>query len=327
MYKIPLPELKRKILQTGKISAPDLDNKIKAKINELSGLVSEEGAAHIIANELGIELIKQGEKLKVKEIYSGMRDVSTVVKVVRKFETKEFQKDDRVGKVCSLIVGDETGTIRLVLWNEQVDLANQLDNDTIVLVKNAYARDNNGSNEIHLGNKGELIISPKGESITEVRSNSNFQRRKIIELNDNLENVEIMGTIVQVFDPRFFYTCPRCRSKVTETESGHSCSEHGQIAPEVGYVLNLVLDDGTGTIRTVFWKNQINHLLDKGEADFVVFKDNPANFETIKTDLLGEQYKLRGKVKKNDMFERIEFNVQFVEKAKPEEEIARLEQA
>ena len=39
MYKIPLPELKRIIAQTGKISAADLEAKIKAKINELSGLV------------------------------------------------------------------------------------------------------------------------------------------------------------------------------------------------------------------------------------------------------------------------------------------------
>ena len=134
-----------------------------------------------------------------------------------------------------------------------------------------------------------------------------------------------MGTVVQVFDPRFFYTCPRCRSRVQEREGAYHCNEHGAVQSEVGYVLNLVLDDGSGTIRTVFWKNQVNHLLEKEETDFLSFKDNPAVFETVKTDLLGEQYKLRGKVKKNEMFERVEFSVQFVEKAKPEEELSLLE--
>jgi len=327
MFKIPLPQLKTKILHSGKISGTELDNKIKTKINELSGLISEEGAAHIIANELGVELFQSGEKLKIKEIYAGMRNVNLVGKVVRKYEIREFQKEDRAGKVCSLILGDETGTIRLVLWNDQVEqLLNLNENDT-VMVKDAYVRENNNTIEIHLGQSGQMTINPKGEKVVEVRLGSNFQRKKISELASREENVEIMGTVVQIFDPRFFHTCPRCRSRANETEGGYTCAEHGPIRPETGYVMNLILDDGTGTIRTVFWKNQLNHLLGKEEQDFLIYKNDLAKFEMVKTDLLGEQYKLRGQVKKNEMFERIEFNVQFVEKAKPEEELARLEKA
>ena len=81
MFKVPLPEIKGKIVQSGKMSLSDLDIKIKEKINDLSGLISEEGAAHIIANELGIELLTMGkEKIKIKEAYPGMRNVSVVGK-------------------------------------------------------------------------------------------------------------------------------------------------------------------------------------------------------------------------------------------------------
>ena len=66
-------------------------------------------------------------------------------------------------------------------------------------------------------------------------------------------------------------------------------------------------------------------MLGKEEKDLIAYKDDLTKFEVVKTDLLGEQYKLRGRVKKNDMFERIEFSVQFVEKASPEEEAVRLE--
>ena len=325
MFKIPLPQLKTKILRSGKISGTDLDARIKTKINELSGLISEEGAAHIIANELGVELLQSGDKLKIKEIYAGMRNVTMAGKVVRKYETREFQKEDRLGKVCSLVLGDETGTIRLVLWNDQVELITDLNENDTVLVKDAYVRENNNAQELHLGQSGQLTINPPGEKVAEVRLGSSFQRKKISELVSSEENVEIMGTVVQVFDPRFFHTCPRCRGRANETGGEYTCAEHGPITPATGYVMNLVLDDGTGTIRTVFWKNQLNHLLGKEEQDLLAYKNDLAKFEMVKTDLLGEQYKLRGQVKKNEMFERLEFNVQFVETAKPEEELARLE--
>jgi len=56
------------------------------------------------------------------------------------------------------------------------------------------------------------------------------------------------------------------------------------------------------------------------------YKENPALFQDVKTDLLGEQFKLLGKVHRNEMFDRLEFNVQIVEKASAQEELARLEQ-
>lgn len=325
MYKIPLKELREKILATEKITAEDFDQKIKVKINELSGLISEEGAAHIIANELGISLVaEKQDKLKIKEIYAGMRNVSTVGKVVRKFETREFQKEDRTGKVCSLILGDETGTIRVVFWNDQVDLVAELKEEDILLVENAYVRENRDSKEVHMGNQGSITINPKGVVIENVRQTASFDRKTIAELQEAEGSAEIVGTIVQVFDPRFFTICPQCNGRVREADGGFNCHTHGVVEPADSYVMNLVIDDGTGNIRATFWKDQTNDLLGKNESDIATYKNNPADFEDTKNDLLGEQLKLMGRVKKNDMFERLEFNVQIVQKADPQEELARL---
>ncbi len=319
MYKIPLNDIKEKIVASGKLDLKNLELKIKEKINELSGLISEEGAAHIIANELSIELVDVNKnKLKVKEIYSGMKNVSTVGKVVRKFDVHEFAKGDSTGKVCSLILGDETGTIRVVFWNEQTDLLEKVNADDIILVKEAYVRENNNQKEIHLGDRGEIEVNPEGETVENVRQSSSFERKKISELSDGTENVELLGTVVQVFDPRFFTVHPQSGRRLREGE------EEGVI-PALAYVLNAVLDDGTGTIRGVFWKNQTNHLLGKTVEEMEKFKDDPALFESLKTDLLGEQFKVMGRVKKNEMFDRLEFNAQMVEKANPQEEIAKLE--
>ncbi len=325
MFKIPLPELKEKILRSGKIPSGELDQRIKQKINELSGLISEEGAAHIIANELGIPLFPQGEKLKMKEVYAGMRDVSVIGKVVRKFEVREFAKDKRTGKVCSLVIGDETGTLRSVFWNDQVDLLKNVQEGDILDIRHGYVRENNNSKELHFGERSTLQVNPAGENISVVRQDLAHERKSITELQGGM-SAELMGTVIQVFDPRYFSVCSRCNKKVQEAEGAFRCSEHGDVAPALSYVMNLIMDDGTGTIRSVFWKNQIHHLLGKAEQEMVVYRDNPAGFEDLKTDLLGEQLKLTGMVRKNEMFDRLEFNVQLVEKANPKEELAKVEQ-
>jgi len=329
MYRIPLAEIKDKLLKSNKITPRELDERIKKKINDLSGLISEEGAAHIIANELGVELLNSNNtRLKIKEVYAGMRDVTTLGKVVRKFDVREFAKGDSKGKVCSLVIGDETGTTRVVFWNEQVEWLSKVNVDDIVLIKNAFARENNNDREIHMGNRGELEVNPLGETVGAVlktQANTNFQRKKIEQLQDGEEGVEIFGTVVQVFDPRFFNVCSECGKKVVESEGNYNCDEHKQVTPATSYVLNAILDDGTGTIRGVFWRNQASRLLGKEDKDVAAYREDLASFEEVKTDLLGEQFKLVGRVKRNDMFDRLEFSVQLVEKGNAQEEIVRLE--
>ncbi|MBI4983561.1 hypothetical protein HZC32_02855 [Candidatus Woesearchaeota archaeon] len=291
-------------------------------------MISEEGAAHIIANELGVELFTASQgRLKIKEIYAGMRDITTIGRVVRKFDSREFTKGEGTGKVCSLILGDETGTIRVVFWNEQVAHAEKTNVDDVVLVKDVYVRENNNDREIHLGNRGEVIINPEGEVVGPVTSSitTSFERKKIEQLTDGEEGVEILGTVVQVFDPRFFNICPECGKRVMESEGSFRCDQHGIVTPSLSYVLNVVLDDGTGTMRGVFWRNQASRLLSKEDEVIVGYREDLSRFEEVKTDLLGEQFKLVGRIKRNEMFDRLEFNVQWVEKANPQEEIARLE--
>ncbi len=326
MFKIPIAEIKEKIVASGKISAEDLENKIKFKINELSGLISEEGAAHILANELGVEIIsKEQGKLKIKEIYSGMKSVNTVGKVVTKYDVREFSKGDKQGKVCSLVLGDETGVVRVVFWNEQVDLLKDVNEGDIILVNDAYARENNNNREVHLGQRGSIEINPEGEIVGNVRQSTEFERKNIGELKGGESAVEVLGTVVQVFDPRFFYLCPQCNKRANEAEGGFKCDTHGVVEPALSYVLNLIMDDGSANIRTVFWKKQTNHLLDTNEEKMAKYKEDLGGFDNLKNDLLGEQFKLLGKVVQNQMFERLEFSVQMVEKAKAEDEIAKLE--
>ena len=67
MIKIPLAQIIEKIKEHANISEDEINSKIKAKMEQLSGLISEEGAAHIISNELGIKLFEETSgKLQIK---------------------------------------------------------------------------------------------------------------------------------------------------------------------------------------------------------------------------------------------------------------------
>ncbi|PIN77964.1 hypothetical protein COV16_06355 [Candidatus Woesearchaeota archaeon CG10_big_fil_rev_8_21_14_0_10_34_8] len=327
MIKIPYEQLLEKIKTEKNISNEEIEKHIQAKMGQLSGLISKEGAAHILANELGVKLGAPEGKIKINKILAGMRSIEIVGKVIRKYDIREFQSGERKGKVGSFVVGDETGTIRITCWHDQTSLMESLQENDIIEIKDGTVRENRGALEIHLNEKSKITKNPEGITVGEVKQNiaSQVSRKSINDLKENDINIELLGTIVQVFDIKFYERCPQCRKRIKEQESGFQCQQHGVVQPEYGSVMNLYLDDGSNNIRVVFFANQIQQLLKKTDADLQVFRQSPETFEKIKTNLLGEMIKITGKASKNQMFDRLEFVVNTVDtNVNPEEEIARL---
>lgn len=330
MLKIPLQDIIEKIKQEKGLSEEEINFKIKQKLDQLSGLISKEGAAHIIANELGVKIFEQMQgKLQIKNILSGMRNLETVGKVTRLFELREFQTQNGTGKVASYIIGDETGTIRVVMWGNQAETISKINEGNIIKISGAYVRENQGRKEIHVNDRSKLLINPEGETIGEVKQENNYpkpEKKAIKDLTEDMENIEILGTIVQVFELRFFETCPECGKRAAPEGDKFVCPVHSAVAPNYSYVMNVFLDDGTENVRCVFFKNQINNLLKKQEQDILRYKDDPQSFEQIKTHLLGNIIKVIGKSSKNQMFDRLEFVAQLVfPNPDPDEEIKNLE--
>ncbi|MDD5086314.1 MAG: OB-fold nucleic acid binding domain-containing protein [Candidatus Nanoarchaeia archaeon] len=324
---MPYNEILEKIRQKSGLSEQEIKDKIDAKLKQLSGLISKEGAAHILANELGIKLFDSlGGKLQIKNILSGMRSVEVVGRVTRVFELREFNSNGRQGKVASMIIGDETGTIRVVMWGEQADRINEIKEGDIVRIISGYVRENrNKEKEIHMNNMGKIVVNPEGVTVKEVKQTTTSNRKKIKDLTEDDSNAEILGTIVQVFDPRFFEVCPECGKRARNDGEGFLCETHGNVTPSYSFVLNIFLDDGTDNIRAVFFRDQALKLLNKTQEQMVEYKDNPEKFEDIKTELLGNIIKIVGRTTKNEMFNRIEIVSQMVFiNPNPEEEIKKL---
>ncbi len=323
MIKIPYEELLVKINEKTGISISELEERVDKKLKQLVGLISKEGAAHIIANELGVKLFENvNGRLQIKNIMTGMKDVEAVGRVLRVYDVREFS-GARSGKVGSLQIGDETGTIRAVLWGAQADNIANIKEGSIVKILGAYVKDNNGRIELHLNDRSQVQINPKNETVAELKVQG--RRKEIKDLNESDNEVELLGTIVQIFDLKFFEVCPRCGKRSKQGNDLYICADHGNVFPSYSYVLNAVLDDGSDTVRCVFFRNQVENLLNKSNEHIMKFKNEPAEFEQVKNELLGTIVKINGRSNKNSLFNRLEFIVQSVD-AKPssEEEIKRL---
>lgn len=311
-----------RICEKSGLSESEVISKIEAKCKSLSGLISKEGAGHIIANELGVKLVESSGK--IKDLFPGMRAVEVLGRVIQIYDVREFSRSDGTkGKVGSFVLGDETGTIRVVCWGDKTRLIPELEQGSTLKVSAAQVRENNrGYKEVHLTDASQVDLDPS-EKVGAVKSAS-ASRVAIKDLREDGGNVEVLGTIVQVFDPRFFEVCPQCSARLKDHEGQWFCDEHGAVAPDYSYLLNVFIDDGSENIRVVMFRNQVDRLIDKSKEDVLSYRTDPDSFEPLKTELLGEQFRFVGRAKNNTFFNRLEFVANSVSKADPDQELKRV---
>lgn len=100
------------------ISKEEFERRVEQKIDECGDLVDEPTAAMMVVGELG------REHVKIKGLSAKSSLFSFFGKVVDKTEPKEFDRaDGEKGWVATLLLGDETGTTRVVLWDEKAGAA------------------------------------------------------------------------------------------------------------------------------------------------------------------------------------------------------------
>ena len=313
MFGLTYEQIIAKIQEESNLNNEEIEKKIETKIKSLNDLVSREGAAHIIAHELGIKVFSDIKKrrLKIRELMAGLSSVHLVGKVVTFYGIRNFKTEQREGRVASLLLGDESGVIRLVLWDETLILLleeGKIKEGDILSIRNAYSRINNGSMELHLGSKTNVEINPEGEDIGEIS-----YQEGAVSLISRLKEGEralLHGTIVQVFEPRFYPACSECNKKVALVLENYRCQEHGVVKEIYLPVFNLFLDDGSDSIRVVCFRESVKKLV--GE-DVGRFREDNTGFEEIRNMLLGKQLKITGRVTKNDFFDQLELRAQYIE--------------
>ncbi len=305
-----------KICEKAGLTKEEVKKKISEKQDELSGLVSEEGAAYIVAREFGINLLKETKRqLKIKNLLSGLRSVDLVGRIIRVFEPLEFERNGKKGKVANVLIADETGMVRLSLWDEEVNMIKEGDlqeNDTVRITNGYVKMDNRGNPELRLG-KGNIEKVEADIDVPDIKEMekkySAPKRKQIRDLKEG-EFAEIKATLVQIFKRNLFYeVCPMCGARLKEEGEKWICKEHGGIEPDYHMVVSGVIDDDTGNIRAVFFRDVAEKLLGK-KADELrkLVGDEKDAVDVYKyTKALGNDFVVRGRVKKNELTGNLEF--------------------
>ena len=107
-------QLVERISALSKVPKEEIERKVEAKRAKLSGLVSKEGAAQIVAAEMGVNFEK--EKLKISELAQGMKKANVVGKVVEVFPIRTYNKNGKEGKVGKLLLADDSANAQVVFW-------------------------------------------------------------------------------------------------------------------------------------------------------------------------------------------------------------------
>lgn len=288
-------QLVERIAKSAGLEVDDIERRIEAKRAKLSGLISKEGAAQVVASELGISFDK--ERMKVSELLTGMKRANVVGKIIEMYPVRSYEKDGRSGKIGSFVLADNTGNIRSVLWDtHHIALIEQgkIKQGDIIEISNASVR----NAELHLTGFSDIKLS--NEVLGEIKTERVFHEKKIGNLKQG-ESVAIRANIVQIFEPRFFSVCPACGKKVTDLGE---CQEHGKVTADKRALLSFVLDDGTETMRAVLFSEQIEKIVDKEELESAEL------FIKKREELLGREMFFSGQVRKNKLFENLEFFVQ-----------------
>ncbi len=293
-------KLLERISRISGLNRDELERKIEAKRAKLAGLITKEGAAQVVAAELGISLGE--ERLKINELVPGMRKVNVLGKIIRIFPVRSFTRNGKSNRVASFVLADDTSNVRVVLWDSHhIDLIEkgEISEGSVIEIVNASMRDN----EIHLGSFSE--IKKSAEVLENIVTAKIVKEKRISEFRPN-ESVKARAFVVQSFEPRFFYVCPECKGRVEREEEGFVCKVHGRVAPEKRAVINLVLDDGTGTIRAVVFHD----LLEK-----LGFQDLESSERVLdqRESLLGTEWIFSGDVRNNAFFNELEFVVSDIE--------------
>jgi replication factor A1 len=93
----------------------------------------------------------------IKELNDGMKRVSVEAQVVEKGDVREVKSKfkDETYRIVDAVLADESGSVKLTLWNEQIDMVNVGDK---IKIDNGYVTSFKGEIQLNVGKFGKLTV-------------------------------------------------------------------------------------------------------------------------------------------------------------------------
>lgn len=93
--------------------------------------------------------------MKVSDLKPRMGKVEIELEVVEVGETRTFQKFGNNGRVATATAKDDTGEIKISLWNDEIDLVKK---GSKVKITNGYVNEFQGEMQLSAGKFGKLEV-------------------------------------------------------------------------------------------------------------------------------------------------------------------------
>jgi replication factor A1 len=224
------------------ISREEVLERLKTEKSKTGGLIADATLLRLIAAKYGVEIPHDrvyDRKLSISHLVPNLNDVTVSGRVVAVYPPKTFE-GERSGKFASLMIADKDGILRVMLWNDKVNLieSGELKTGQVTRFSHGYTReDRNGKAELHLSSKSEIEINPLNVKAEDYLSIGKFAT-KIKEITKAHKNIHLIGIVKEVFPSSTF------------TRQDLS----------TGKVLRFTLADSTGEVAVVVWNEKAEEL-------------------------------------------------------------------
>lgn len=207
--------------------------------NMVLGEYKTENVEHISEQE-------EYKKEKINELTSGLQGIELIGKVMMIGSPKTFQRKGKPGRVCNIEIADDTGSIRVTLWSENIKLLKNINEGEIVKITDVDIKD---------GFRGGLEATCRPRSlITHAKGDfSNFPNyeEKLMTIEE-INNIEKPGNDTKV----------NLIARIIRIPNVRSYEKNGK----EGQVASLELQDATGQISYTLW-NKSTDLIKVLELD------------------------------------------------------------
>ncbi|NLE05200.1 MAG: hypothetical protein GX638_10445 [Crenarchaeota archaeon] len=220
--------------------------RLSAAKDMTGGLIAEDSLLRMIAAELGVEVPREDgtfkPRLSLGHMVAGLNNVTVTGRIIAIYPVKNFE-GEKSGKLASLTIADNDGTLRVVLWNDKANYveSGELKIGKIVKFSHGYTKqDRYGLPELHIGERSQIDLDPQNIDEQDFPSASKFNT-KIDKLTLDQKNINLEGNVTAVFPVSNF-----TRSDQTP-----------------GKVLRFKVADETGEVFAVAWNEKVDEIESK----------------------------------------------------------------
>ena len=214
---------------------------------------------------------------KIDELEEDDTKVRLIARILDIQDIVEFQRTDGTpGKVRSIDIADETGSIKASLWDDKTKLeefnigdAIKFDDPKVTWRGDRLELSIGGSCDIIEPTNEETELLPTFEELKETI----YQLKAIDELEEDDINVRVSGSLTDIYSEKLLLMkCPHCKNNVELNEDDeYTCEYCGEEFDKPNYTLMLPskFEDDTGDVSITFFGKLVEELLEMSEKEII----------------------------------------------------------